>query len=75
MNKKQRARKLERRRNPNSYTNLTPAMQAYNEVLAKAKQQKKGQSFILTQMQKRHYLPDGNGRWRAMTSNEQTMWR
>lgn len=71
MNQKQRARKLNRRRN----TNPSPATLAYNEVLAKAKAQKKGQSFILTQMQKQGYLPDGNGKWRAMTDNERNMWR
>jgi len=73
MNRRQKKRKLERRRNPRSAP--SPAMLAYIEVKEKAKRQKKGKSFILTQMQKLGYLPDGSGGWREMTKHEKEMWK
>jgi hypothetical protein len=47
---------------------------AYNEVSDRAKQDGKGESYVLTQMQQRGYLPTGTGGWRSMTDKEREMW-
>lgn len=74
MNRKQRKRQLKRRQKP-PVSRLSPAMEAYKEVKEKAKKNKKGPTYIATQMQKRGFLPNGDGNWRPMTEREKEMWR
>lgn len=73
MNRKQRARKLERRRNLRS--GPSAATLAYNEISERAEREGKGESFVLTQMQQRGYLPTGTGGWRGMSEREKEIWK
>ncbi len=74
MNHKQRRRKLDQRRSHRAH-GPSPIKVALAEVREKAKAQKKGESYVLTQMQNRGFLPDGKGGWRYMTAKERDMWK
>jgi hypothetical protein len=48
---------------------------AYNEISERAEREGKGESFVLTQMQQRGYLPTGTGGWRGMSEREKEIWK
>lgn len=66
MNRKQRKKQLEQRRNPDP----SPAMQAYAEISA----DHQDPGYIRVLMAERGYLPRGTG-WRTMTERERKKWQ